>query len=92
MIVAGGCRRSERPLRPPPRASFYLIMTTMAAQFITVDFIITITSAASVGAKCLSRSPAIRFGPFDFRGEAYLMLVLGRRHNFDCNDAARGRA
>lgn len=60
---------------------FYLIMTTMAAQFITVDFIIT-HYISRIGGREMSFSlppGTIRFGPFNVRGDTeayYLMLVL----------------
>lgn len=60
---------------------FYLIMTTMAAQFLTVDFFIThYVSKLSSGLTSFSLPPGtIRFGPFDARTDLqqyYLMLVL----------------
>ncbi len=60
---------------------FYLIMTTMAAQFITVDFFIT-HYVSRIGGREMSFSlppGTIRFGPFDVRGDLeayYLVLVL----------------
>ncbi len=60
---------------------FYLIMTTMAAQFITVDFIIThyISRAGDRGIAFSLPPGTIRFGPWDIRTDLeqyYLMLVL----------------
>ncbi len=60
---------------------FYLIMTTMAAQFITVDFFIT-HYISRIGGREMSFSlppGTIRFGPFNVRGDYeayYMMLVL----------------
>jgi branched-chain amino acid transport system permease protein len=60
---------------------FYLIMTTMAAQFITVDFLIT-HYISQIGGRGMSFSlppGTIRFGPFQVRSDLeayYLMLVL----------------
>lgn len=60
---------------------FYLIMTTMAAQFITVDFIIThyISRVGDRGVAFSLPPGTIRFGPWDIRTDLeqyYLMLVL----------------
>lgn len=60
---------------------FYLIMTTMAAQFITVDFIIT-HYISRIGGREVSFSlppGTIRFGPWDIRTDLeqyYLMIIL----------------
>lgn len=60
---------------------FYLIMTTMAAQFITVDFIIT-HYISQIGGRGMAFSlppGTIRFGPWDIRTDLqqyYLMLIL----------------
>jgi branched-chain amino acid transport system permease protein len=60
---------------------FYLIMTTMAAQFITVDFIIThyISRVGDRGVSFSLPPGTIRFGPWDIRTDLeqyFLMLVL----------------
>ncbi|MBI5302936.1 MAG: branched-chain amino acid ABC transporter permease [Chloroflexi bacterium] len=60
---------------------FYLIMTTMAAQFITVDFIIThyISRVGDRGVSFSLPPGTIRFGLWDIRTDLeqyYLMLVL----------------
>lgn len=60
---------------------FYLIMTTMAAQFITVDFFIT-HYVSRIGGRELSFSlppGTIKFGPWAIRTDLeayYLMLIL----------------
>ena len=60
---------------------FYLIMTTMAAQFITVDFIIT-HYISNIGGRGMSFSlppGTIKFGPWAIRTDLeayYLMLIL----------------
>ena len=60
---------------------FYLIMTTMAAQFITVDFIIThyISRVGDRGVSFSLPPGTIRFGPWDIRTDLeqyFLMLIL----------------
>ena len=60
---------------------FYLIMTTMAAQFITVDFFITHYVSQIAGREMSFSLPpgTIRFGPWDIRTDLeqyYLMLIL----------------
>ncbi len=60
---------------------FYLIMTTMAAQFITVDFIIThyISRVGDRGVSFSLPPGTIRFGPWDIRTDLeqyYLMVIL----------------
>ena len=60
---------------------FYLIMTTMAAQFITVDFVIThyISQAGGRGMSFSLPPGTIKFGPWAIRTDLeayYLMLIL----------------
>ena len=60
---------------------FYLIMTTMAAQFLTVDFFIThyISKIGGLGMNIALPLGSIRFGPFairDDRDAYYLMLAF----------------
>ncbi len=60
---------------------FYLIMTTMAAQFITVDFIITqyVSQIGGRGTSFALPPGTIRIGPWDLDSEVkvyYLMLIL----------------